>query len=668
MLEQSALADALSVVVETSPCGIAIVDADGVLLHVNPAMARLLGTPLSELPGQDLARFVHPADRAADQSPYDDAPDPRGRRVRRRVARPDGSEVVVTALVTPVGEGTGSGRSLSVVQVLPEREEAQELDAQPLRVPLRVVQARAVEQAATTLGGAVTVAQVTAVMEQQLEAFEASGLLISLATGPRLRLVSARGYPEDVLALLSDQPMSERSPMVEAVHEGSAVFVETLREYVERYPDRKHVAQRSGKLAWAFMPMIAGGEVIGSWCLSFDGPRRFTVSERALLTTLSGLLAQAVARCEALEAERSLTRTLQRSLLPQALPEVPGCAIEVRYQASVAGLLVGGDFYDVVPLPGGGTGIVIGDAQGHSAAAAALMGQVRAALRAYAAEGHDPATIAARASRFLVTAGVDSFVTCTYAALDATHDGLTIVRAGHPEPVLVTPDGAVEYLSVAGGLPLGIDAQAGYPVTWVPLTAGCRLVLYTDGLVERRGVDPDVGEDRLLRRIAQVQRLPLKEFADALLSSSTGGEDDVAVLVLERGQDSADAERRQVTYTATSTDLHTVRTVRRRVAARCREWGWGARLDDVELLVSELVTNAVRHVGGTVSVTVTTSEQELLVAVTDTSVVEPRAAGVDDAWETSGRGLTIVAELADAWGVDPSGPGKTVWFSLGSRA
>jgi anti-sigma regulatory factor (Ser/Thr protein kinase) len=451
--------------------------------------------------------------------------------------------------------------------------------------------------------------------------------------------------------------------MVDVVHQRSGMFLETLEEYCTAYPHRTETGRQTLKQAWAFLPMVAGGRVIGCWCLSYAAPHRFSVAERALLSTRSGLLAQAVARTEVLAAERSLTRTLQRSLLPASIPEVPGCGIAVRYSTAVAGLEVGGDFYDVIPLPNGGTGIVIGDAQGHSAAAAALMGQVRAALRAYAAEGHDPATIVARANRFLVTADVDSFVTCTYAALDATHDGVTIVRAGHPQPLLVTPDGAAGWLDVPGGLPLGIEPQAAYPVTWVPLTVGCRIVLYTDGLVEERGADLAVGETALLRRVRAGRELALEDFADAVLGPEVDREDDVAVLVLERVADPSGDGKRQALFTAESIDPAQVRDVRRAVAQQCREWGWAPRADEVELLVSELVTNAVVHVGGTVLVTVTASDHELTVAVGDTSVHTPAP---EDAsvWDTNGRGLSIVESLADRWGVDPSGPGKSVWFSL----
>ncbi|UER54475.1 SpoIIE family protein phosphatase [Kineosporiaceae bacterium SCSIO 59966] len=673
MLDEATIGRVLTAVSDVSPYGMCVIDADAVVVHANPAMGQLLGTADEDLPGAVLTSWLRPADRA-DEQPVDGAlaagsTREDGRRLRRRVVRSDGRERVVTLLLWDVPADV-AGRELFVVQVLPDAEDAWSVGPAPAsRVPLRVVQARAVEEAATALAGAVTVADVTAVMERQLQAFDAQGLLISLADGPRLRLASSRGYPDPVRKVLEDQPMAERSPMVEAVLERSPIFVETFEDYVARYPQRQAVARAAGKGAWAFLPMIAGGEVIGSWCLSFDGPHRFTVSERALLTTLSGLLAQAVARSEVLAAERSLTRTLQRSLLPQHLPDVPGCAIAVRYQTAVAGLEVGGDFYDVIPLPKGGTGIVIGDAQGHSAAAAALMGQVRGALRAYAAEGHDPATIVARANRFLLTAGADSFVTCTYAALDATHDGLTIVRAGHPQPLLVMPDGTAGSLDVPGGLPLGIDPQASYPVTWVPLTEGCRVVLYTDGLVERRDLDLGRGEAALLARARSAVREPLPAFADALIGHDPAREDDVALLILERTGANGGPGVRQATFEAATTDAAAVRAMRRAVTDRVRDWGWHERADEVELLVSELITNAVVHVGGSVVVTVTGSDAELTVAVSDTSVHTPQPrtddlTGEDSVWRTSGRGLAIVSAVADSWGIDPSGPGKSVWFSL----
>jgi len=666
MLDHEALGRVLGAAADASPDGLAVVDADFLVLHANAALTRLLGVGPGSLEGRSLQSFLGPAQRADEQpTGTDDVGHLLGRgqrRWHRRVLRPDGGERLADLLVTPVPAAAADGRDLFVVELVETLGALAGLAT--ARVPLRVAQARAVEDSAAALTGAVTVADVVDVVERQVEAFEAAGLLVSLVEGPRLRLVGCRGYPGAVREQLQEQPMDGRSPMVDVVRDRSALYLETLEDYVTAYPDRAQVAGASGKRAWAFLPMVAGGQAVGSWCLSFGRPHRFTVSERALLTTLSGLLAQAVARSQLLEAERSLSRTLQRSLLPDALPVVPGCEVAVRYQAAVAGLDVGGDFYDVIPLPNGGTGIVIGDAQGHSAAAAALMGQARGALRAYAAEGHDPATIVARTNRFLVTAGVDSFVTCTYAALDAMHDGISIVRAGHPHPMLVTPDGSAGMVDVPGGLPLGIDPKAAYPVTWVPLTVGCRVVMYTDGLVENRTGDVGAGELRLLERLRGGAGLGLEAFADALLDGDElDGEDDVAVLVLERVSDRTDEDLRQQTFSAAATDATAVRTIRHAVVACSREWGFAARSDEVELLVSELVTNAVLHVGGTVAVTVTAEAGQLTVSVSDTSVHTP-APRTEDVWRTSGRGLAIVSAVADEWGVDPSGPGKSVWFSL----
>lgn len=665
MLDSDAFGRLLGEVSDALVAGLAVLDAHGTVLRANRALGDLLGTPPEALVGTALDAHLHPACRADEQSPVDGADGQDGPRLRRRVNRADGGQRLVDVVLTPVPGPCGEA-GLVVVQVLPDGEDATPPGRQPSRVPLRVIQARAVEEAATALAGAVTVSEVSAVMERQMPAFAATGLLVSLVEGPRLRLISSSGYADELLPRLRDQPLQEPAPMTDTVRERSAIFLETLDDYAARYPDRAAFGTASGKQAWAVLPMVAGGQAIGAWVLSYDSPHRFTVSERALLTTLSGLLAQALSRSAMLAAERSVSQALQRSLLPASVPDVPGCRIAVRYAPAVAGMEVGGDFYDVIPLPRGGTGIVIGDAQGHSAPAAALMGQVRAALRAYAAEGHDPATVVARANRFLMTAGADRFVTCTYAALDAAHDGISVVRAGHPHPLLVTPDGAVGTLDVAGGLPLGIDSQASYPVTWFPLSVGCRVVLYTDGLVEERSADGAGAERALLARIRRAAGTDLDAFADAVVADRPSHEDDVAVLVLERVGTHPD-DLRQETFSATTADRTSVRRIRRAVSARCRDWGWAGRADEVELLVSELVTNAVVHVGGTVAVTLTASSSSLTVAVADTSLdsPSPKSAGP---WETSGRGLVIVESIADDWGIDPSGPGKSVWFSLHDRS
>ncbi|BFO13716.1 hypothetical protein SHKM778_01040 [Streptomyces sp. KM77-8] len=234
--------------------------------------------------------------------------------------------------------------------------------------------------------------------------------------------------------------------------------------------------------------------------------------------------------------------------------------IAARYVPTGGGLQVGGDWYDVIPLPGGTSrttsrggrfALVIGDVQGHDVRAAGLMGQLRTALRAYASEGHRPDAVLSRASRFLHGIGEGDvneprFATCLYVEVDPETGVLEIARAGHPDPVIRMADATVLTRPTAGGLPLGIDPDTDYPITRLVLESGETLLICTDGLIETGGHDLDTGWQRL-RGILEEHRGGQEELADALLravhgpsSHHTTGplidrrEDDIAMMLLSR--------------------------------------------------------------------------------------------------------------------------------------
>ncbi len=239
------------------------------------------------------------------------------------------------------------------------------------------------------------------------------------------------------------------------------------------------------------------------------------------------------------EQEKDLAQGLQQAMLPRSIPSVPGADIAVRYRSASLGRDIGGDWYDVIPLPGGRVGAVIGDVQGHDTHAAAVMGQLRIVLRAYAAEGHTPATVMARASVFLHELDTDRFATCLYAEAEPVHRSRP-AGAGRPH----RPGDPAERRhlrarqSVAGGLPLGLSALFGrleYPVDTVELDPGQTLVLCTDGLVEQPGVDLDEGMHTLMELICSGPD-DVRDLADRLIdvAEERGGGGGVALLALRR--------------------------------------------------------------------------------------------------------------------------------------
>jgi anti-sigma regulatory factor (Ser/Thr protein kinase) len=387
----------------------------------------------------------------------------------------------------------------------------------------------------------------------------------------------------------------------------------------------------------------------GACLIGWDSPHDFGPDERALLTASAGLAGQALMRAHAFDAEHELVGMLQRQLLPRRLPKLPGAVAVARYLPATAGLEVGGDWYDVIPLPDHHVALVIGDVQGHSAAAATLMGQMRTALRAYAVEGHPPDVVVSHANRLLVDLETDLFATCAYVDVDMEEGTAWCVRAGHLPPVLRHPDGSTRVAETEGGPPLGVLTQADFPMTPLRLQPGTLLALTTDGLVESADADIDEGMDRFAHRLALSDPAHLGLVADALLGNARRS-DDVALLLMR--YDGMAVRPRRETWSVWRLP-EAVRHARRFTSRTMRAWGVAAHADAVLLIVSELVTNALVHTEGPVRLDLTLVGNRMRIAVADTSPrspVKPTSIG----WEaTGGRGLLLVEAMSAAWGTVP---------------
>jgi len=411
----------------------------------------------------------------------------------------------------------------------------------------------------------------------------------------------------------------------------------------------------------AVLPLPAVGRIAGACLIGWDAPHDFGPDERALLTASAGLAGQALMRAHAFDAEHELVGMLQRQLLPRRLPELPGAIAVARYLPSTAGLELGGDWYDVIPLPDNHVALVIGDVQGHSAGAATLMGQMRTALRAYAVEGHPPDVVVSRANRLLADLETDLFATCAYVDVDLEEGSAWCVRAGHLPPVLRHPDGGTEIAEAEGGPPLGVLTQADFPMSPLRLQPGTVLALTTDGLVESVETDIDAGMDRLARELAAADPADLGLVADALLGNARRS-DDVALLLVR--YDGMAARPRRESWTVWRVPQavgHTRRFTRRTL----RSWGVpDDAVDTVLLVVSELVTNALVHTDGRVRLDLTHVNHLLRVAVADSSPRTP-VKPTSVSWEaTGGRGILLVEAMSAAWGAMPVSGGKQVWSEI----
>ncbi|GAA2981946.1 MULTISPECIES: SpoIIE family protein phosphatase [Streptomyces] len=387
---------------------------------------------------------------------------------------------------------------------------------------------------AIALTEAVTARQVSAVVtEELLPAFGGRQLAIYLQRERRLHLAWETGFPPGFLDRFEGVGLDVRIPGVETLTTGRPLFFESMEKLAEAYPG---IPMDTDVGARAFLPLIASGRPVGSCILGFDQPRGFSPEERTVLTALAGLIAQALQRAQRYDSEAALARGLQDALLPHQLPVVADVETVGRYLPGTLGMDVGGDWYDVIET-GSGLALIIGDVQGHGVAAAATMGQLRSAVRAFALTGHDPQEIMGATNRLLIDLDPGQFASCCYVLLDPGSGRTRAVRAGHPQPVLRHADGRAEVLDLPGGVVLGVDPRASYPLTELCLAPGDMLALFTDGLVEQAGEDIDEGVERLRTTLAGVGGVPLAEAADRVIARAGQDEnrpDDIALLLAAR--------------------------------------------------------------------------------------------------------------------------------------
>ncbi|MFF0484758.1 SpoIIE family protein phosphatase [Streptomyces sp. NPDC004435] len=561
-----------------------------------------------------------------------------------------------------------TGRPVRIIGVL--RDATHELTESAARLGLdegRRQRAGVVEGTTAALAHARTVKDVIDLLNDShaLEHFGAASLVMGLLEAGRIHLVAEGPHGAFVPGTRFTR-VDEPYPMSEVIRTLRPRFIDTAEDFAASFPVLWPHISGLGITAAVYLPLIAQARPIGALGLLYSDRTGFSEDERTLLVALGSSIAQSLQRAMLYEQEHDLAEGLQQAMLPRRIADVPGAQIAVRYRSARLGRDIGGDWYDVIPLPGGRVGAVIGDVQGHDTHAAAVMGQLRIVLRAYAAEGHTPATVMARASVFLHELDTERFATCTYAEADPGTGVVQVVRAGHVDPLVREADGSSRRVPVEGGLPLGLSAEFGrldYPVTTLELDPGQTLMLYTDGLVEKPGADLDEGLEWLS---ALVRRGPsdLQELADLLCEvvAERGGEDDVAILLLRRLGAYTPNGGRFRQHVAQS-DPEALRAARHMIRAAVRAWGAGSRADEIELVADELMTNALMHTDGGTIVTLRKlpgAERRLRVEVEDRSSALPRRREAGEAG-VSGRGLLLVDQLSDSWGVESRGGGKCVW-------
>ncbi|NJP97582.1 SpoIIE family protein phosphatase [Nonomuraea sp. FMUSA5-5] len=512
--------------------GVAAIDIEGHITFCNPAAAELLGLDGTPMQGcllwdrvpwlrdpmfEDRCRAASIGQQPADHL----ASHPDGRLIRIRLyPTPTGISLHLTP-AEPGGPGHG--------------------DPMPADGAPPLTDSRNLLHVASTLTRALDVGEVVdLVADHVAPVYGVRAMALLVAEGGRMRIAGAHGCAQEVLDHLDGRPVTAPTPVERVLRTGLPLFFGSPEELRHEDPG---FARSDDTAAWALLPLTVSEQRIGTCVFGFAHAHRFSAGERAALSALAGLIAQALDRALLYESKDRLAHTLQTALLPVALPEVPGLLTAARYVPATRGVGIGGDFYDLMALEDGSIAAVIGDVQGHNMTAAALMGQVRTAVRAFTGTGADPGEVLRHANRLLIELGTDLFTSCLLAHVDLRLRTFCAASAGHPPPLLCVPERHTDVIDVPAGPLLGIDPDAEYPTLNAPFPPEAILVLYTDGLVEVPGTDLEHRIDTLTEHLARACTEPLPQLTDTLLglapSSHQRHADDIAVLLLKHDPSTA---------------------------------------------------------------------------------------------------------------------------------
>ncbi|MFD8994265.1 SpoIIE family protein phosphatase [Streptomyces abikoensis] len=356
---------------------------------------------------------------------------------------------------------------------------------------------------------------------------------------------------------------------------------------------------------------------------------------------------------------------LQRTMLPDSLPQPTGVRLASRYLPAAETARVGGDWYDAIPLPGNRVALVVGDVMGHSMTSAAIMGQLRTTAQTLAGLDLPPQEVLHHLDEQAQRLGSDRMATCLYAVYDPVAHRIVIANAGHPPPVLLHRGGRAEVLRVPPGAPIGVGG-VDFEAVELDAPAGATLLLYTDGLVESRIRDVWTGIEQLRERLIDTARLtgpnppPLEPLCDEVLGMlGPGDRDDDIALLAARFEGIAPSD---VAYWFLDPRPQTPRQARRLARRALARWGLEDLTDGVELLVSEVITNAVRYAERPITLRLLRTDV-LRCEVGDDVPQLPRLRQARPSDE-GGRGLYLVNKMARRWGATRLSTGKVVWFEL----
>jgi GAF domain-containing protein/anti-sigma regulatory factor (Ser/Thr protein kinase) len=495
----------------------------------------------------------------------------------------------------------------------------------------------------------------TTCLEKALDSVgaEAGFVVLTKPVGSRVvELVTSSGYDDDDLAPWRALDLDSNVPFARAVASGQAVWALT-HDDLSTFTD----VVEPGTRGWIAVPLTTREGVRGALQLTLRRQRTFTDEEREWLQSMVSQCGQALERAAQYEVEQTIAETLQRSVLPSSLPRVAGVQLAARYLPGSAQLDVGGDWFDALQLPDAKLGLVVGDVVGKGVQAAASMAQLRNAIRAFSVERLKPSSVLARLNRLADEVLETSFATLAYMALEPDTGMCRFSSAGHPPPAVAYPDGRVEFLENGRGLPLGTGLRTNYRQETFELPAGSVVVLYTDGLVERRGRSIDEGLEALRAAMVEAPKDP-DRLLEHILEKVVGND--------ERGDDIALLAVRLLPVAPRPLDLRVAGDLRSMDLVRdaMRAWLRGVELrpsevEDVVLATWEACANAIEHAveptARCVVVRAWLDDASVRVTVSDTGRWSPRTERLD-----RGLGLRLMESLVSTMEIDESEDGTTV--------
>ncbi|MGW1811727.1 SpoIIE family protein phosphatase [Streptomyces sp. NPDC002078] len=529
----------------------------------------------------------------------------------------------------------------------------------------------------TTLDVVRTAEELTEIAVPRFADFATVALLEAVRRGEEPDDASLAMHRTAVRGVRDDHPLYRvdemitwlpETPQAQGLRRGHAVLEPDLpatRSWRAQDPERARRILDFGIRSLITVPLQARDIPLGVADFWRSDSKPFTEEDLAVAEELAARAAVAIDNARRYTREHTMAATLQRSLLPRALPEQSALDVAYRYLPAQAG--ASGDWFDVIALPGTRVALVVGDVVGHGLHAAATMGRLRTAVHNFCALDLSPDELLSHLDELVAQidetetaedqgAGITG-ATCLFAIYDPVSGRCCSARAGHPGPALVSPDGTVTFPDVPVAPPLGLCAGLPVETAELHLAEGTRLALYTDGLVENRDRDLDTGLRLLAGALAGPDRTPEQDcqaVLDALLPDRPS--DDIALLVARTRLTDPD----RVADWDVPADPAAIAPLRADCARRLDSWGLDEISYTTELILSELVTNAIRYGGEPIRLRLLLDQDSLICEVADGSSTSPhmrRAATTDE----GGRGLFLVAQFARRWGVRYTARGKVIW-------